>query len=362
MISRMENGCPSCGRAVKAPWRLAVQPMRLYRRWRTDGARSASEYWLCEPCSEWLGGLVASARGGAGQGAVLGSPSARGRRLVFDDQCQVCCEVPSGRAATIAWVSPAGRRLAVFACAGCEAWIVSLATDGRTVRGEAGREIDGAYGLWPHPNFRGFSVRVLVEDAAARNLVIETCSQMGMTPTTGPADVTVVEATPRGSAVHALRTGAGGRRGTVVLAGLGARRDLAAALDAGGDSWLTVPVTPQQVTAGLAAALNPNRLRAWDPATCLPIADGAALERPAVVFTPAAGADPFEVGWLLRRFARGYDGVEWLDGEVLVTPKVPASGLARVAARLRLLLEGRATMRVVSTGEVPARRRFEAAG
>jgi hypothetical protein len=287
---------------------------------------------------------------------------AQGRRLVFDDQCQVCCEVPGGRAATIAWVSPAGRRLAVFACAGCEAWIVSLATDGRTIRGEAGREIDGPYGLWPHPNFRDSSVRVLVEDAAAASLALEVCSQMGMTATAGPADVTVVEATPRGSAAHALRSGAGGRRGTVVLAGLGARRDLAAALNAGGDSWHTIPVTPQQVTAGVAAALNPQRVRAWDPETCLPIADGEGLERPAVVFTPLEGADPFEVGWLLRRFARGYDGVEWFDGGILVTPRVQASGLTRVAARLRLLLEGRATMRVVSTGEVPARRRFEAAG
>lgn len=336
--------------------------MRLYRGWRTDGARSPSEHRLCEACSEWLGRLVASARGEAGRDGVYGSPSAQGRRLVFDDQCQVCCEVPAERAATIAWISPAGRTLAVFACAGCEAWIVSLASDGRTLRGVADREIDGPYGSWPHPNFRGLSLRVVVEDAAAAALVRETCSQMAITTTAGAADVVVVEATPRGSAASALRSGAKGRRGTVVLAGLRARRDLAAALDAGGDCWMTIPATPQQITAALVAALAPQRIRAREPQTCLPISEPEGLERPGVLFVPVQGADPFEVGWLLRRFARGYDRVEWLDGGVVVVPRVPASQLAQVAGRLRLLLDGRATMRMVSTGEVPGRRRFEAAG
>lgn len=347
---------------MEATWRLAVQPMRLYRGWRTDGTRSASELWLCEACSEWLGGLVASARSETRRGALFGSPSARGRRLVFDDQCQVCCEMPADRAATIAWVSPAGRTLAVFACAGCEAWVVSLASDGRTLRGGADREIDGPYGSWPHPNFRGLSLRIVVEDTAAAALVRETCRQMAITATAGEADIVVVEATPRGSAAQALRSGVKGRKGTVVLAGLRARRDLAAALEAGGDCWMTVPVTPQQVTAGLVSALDPHRVRARDRETCLPIAEPEALERPAVVFIPDQGADPFEVGWLLRRFARGYDRVEWLDGGVVVTPRVPPGQVAQVAARLRQLLDGRATVRIVSIGEVQVRRRFEAAG
>lgn len=358
----MNAGCPCCGRSVTAPWRLAVTPMRLYRGWRTDGARGASEHRLCEACSEWLGGLVASARGEAGRGALFGSPSARGRRLVFDDQCQVCREMPTSRAATITWISPAGHTLSVFACAGCEAWIVSLASDGRAPRGAADREIDGPYGSWPHPNFRGLSLRVMVEDAAAAALVHETCNRMAITTTAGEAGIAVVEATPRGNAARALRSGVKGRRGTVVLAGLQARRDLAAALEAGGDCWMTVPVTPQQVTAGLVAALDPHRVRARDPRTCLPIAEPEGRERPAVLFVPVPGADPFEVGWLLRRFARGYDRVEWLDGGVVVTPRVPASQLTRVAGRLRLLLDGRATVRMVSMGEVPGRRRFEAAG
>src|SRR3990172_3716406 len=218
----METGCPCCGRPGAAPWKLTIQPFRLYRVWRPDGQRHAAEHRLCDACSEWLGGLVAIARGeGAGK-PVFGSPSGRGRRMVFDDQCQVCCGMPTGRAARIAGVSPAGKRLEVFACAGCEAWIASLAADGRTVRGVADREVDGPYGSWPHPNFRGVSVRIVMEDRAARAVAVETCERMAVNVVPGQAGIVVLEATARGSAGRALRAGVRGERGTVVLAGLGA--------------------------------------------------------------------------------------------------------------------------------------------
>ena len=282
--------------------------------------------------------------------------------MVFDDQCQVCCGMPTDRAARIAWVSPAGRRLEVFACAGCEAWIASLAADGRTVRGVADREVDGPYGSWPHPNFRGVSVRIVMEDRAARAVAVETCERMAVNVVPGQAAIVVLEATARGSAGRALRAGVRGERGTVVLAGLGARRDLLAAIEAGASCWMTVPVTPQQLTAALVAARRAGAGRAWEQQTCLPIADPTTIGRQAVLFTPTAGADWFEISWLLRRFARGYDDVEWLDGRIAVTPRVNPEQVVQVAERLRVLLEGRATAEIAVVGDLPRRVRFEAAG
>jgi hypothetical protein len=282
--------------------------------------------------------------------------------MVFDDQCQVCCGMPTDRAARIAWVSPAGRRLEVFACAGCEAWIASLAADVRTVRGVADREVDGPYGSWPHPNFRGVSVRIVMEDRAARAVAVETCERMAVNVVPGQAAIVVLEATARGSAGRALRAGVRGERGTVVLAGLGARRDLLAAIEAGASCWMTVPVTPQQLTAALVAARRAGAGRAWEQQTCLPIADPTTIGRQAVLFTPTAGADWFEISWLLRRFARGYDDVEWLDGRIAVTPRVNPEQVVQVAERLRVLLEGRATAEIAVVGDLPRRVRFEAAG
>ena len=306
--------------------------------------------------------MVAIAREeGAGE-AVFGSPNGRGRRLVFDDQCQVCCEMPTDRAARIAWVSPGGGKLEVFACAGCEAWIATLAADGRTVRGVADREVDGPYGSWPHPNFRGVSVRIVVEDRAARAVAVETCERMAVNVVPEQADIVVLEATARGAAGRALRSGVRGERGTVVLAGLGAKRDLSAAMEAGASCWMTVPLTPQQLTAALVAARRAGASGAWEPQTCLPIADAASMDRAAVLFAPAVGVDLFEVGWLLRRFARGYDTVAWLDGRIAVSPRVHPDQLAQVAERLRLLLEGRAIPEVVVLRDLPRRVPFEAAG
>jgi DNA-binding response OmpR family regulator len=205
-------------------------------------------------------------------------------------------------------------------------------------------------------------VRVAVEDAATRALAMETCERMAVSVVQEQADIAVVEATPRGSAGQALRSGVEGARGTVVLAGLRARKDLAAALQAGASAWMTVPVTPQQLTAGLVSVLRAKTTHGWEPDTCLPIADPASMDRPAVLFTPATGVDRFEVGWLLRRFARGYDAVEWLDGRIAVTPRVHPDQVAQVADRLRLLLEGRATAEVARVRDLPGRGRFEAAG
>jgi len=358
----MDRGCPCCGRPVAAAWLLTVEPLRLYREWRPDGERERTEHRLCETCSKWMGGLVAGARGEGSAASMFGSPSSGGRRLVFDDQCQVCCGMPAERAARIAWVSPSGARLEVFACPACEAWLVSLASDGRTLRGAGDREIDGPYGAWPHPNLKGTRVWLGIEDATARAVARETCESMGIVLAPGEADVAVIEATVRGNAARSLRGGHGGRRGTVILAGLRERRDLANALEAGASCWMTLPSTPQQLTAGIVVALRSRGGMVWERSTCLPFADAGTVDRPVIAFTPAEKADPFEVAWLLRRFARGYDTVEWLAGKILVGPRADREQAAQVAARLQLLLRGRATAAVLEARDLPGRVRFEAAG
>jgi len=336
--------------------------MRLYRQWRPDGQRERSELRLCDSCSGWIGGLVAAARGEREGAPLFGSPSGAGRRLVFGDQCQVCYGMPSERGARIGWVSPGGSRLEVFACAACEAWIVSLASDGRTVRGAGDREIDGPYGSWPHPNLKGVRIWPGIEDRGTRAMAEETCSAMGMELVEEGHDVGVVEATGRGQAAKSLRNGRGGRRGTVVVAGLRERKDLAAALEAGGSCWMTLPLTPQQLTAGIVAALRAGAVAGWERTTCLPFAEPGTMARTVVVFRPEAGADPFEVGWLLRRFARGYDTVEWLDGAIVVEPRAGREQAHQIAARLQLLLRGRAEAVVMEPGDLRGPVRFEAAG
>ena len=354
-------GCPCCGRNVPADWEFDIRPMRLYRAWRPDGHRTGSTVPLCQACAEWLGGLAAAARTPDGMHRVFGGPSAGNRKLVFEDQCQVCCEMPTGRAAKLAWVAPSGRRVELFACTGCEAWLTALASDGRTVRGSGDRDIDGPYGNWPHPNLRGLHARLDIEDHATRALVAESCRAMGMNVTADSADLLLVQATASGHAARAVK----GRRGldlaAIVLAGLRARRDLAGALEAGARSWITVPATPQQVTAAISKATR-GEFGSWDPETCLPLIDPEKLDRPVVQCEPLEGTDLFELGWLLKRFSRGYDEVGWHNGNVLIVPRAPSDVIESVAERLSILVDGRCVFRVLRPSQVAPVKRFEAAG
>lgn len=354
-------GCPCCGRGIAADWEFDVQPMRLYRSWRPDGQRTGSTTPLCEACAEWVGGLAAAARTPDGTHRVFGGPSAGNRKLVFEDQCQVCCEMPNGRAARLTWVSPAGSRLQLFACTGCEAWLTALASDGRTVRGAGDRDIDGPYGSWPHPNLRGLNVRLDIEDHATRALVAESCRAMGMTVTPEDADLLLVQATPAGHAARAVRERRGLDLAAIVLAGMRARRDLAGALEAGARAWITAPVTPQQVTAAVSRATR-GEFGAWEAQTCLPVVDPAKLDRPVVQCEPFEGTDLFELGWLLKRFSRGYDEVGWHQGRILITPRAPSDVVEAVAERLAVLVDGRCVFRVLRPSQVEPAERFEAAG
>ena len=356
-----QTGCPCCGRDVPADWEFDIRPVRLYRTWRPDSHRTGSSVPLCEPCAEWLGGLAAAARTPDGMHRVLGGPSAGNRKLVFEDQCQVCCEMPSERAARLAWIAPSGKRLELFACTGCEAWLTALASDGRTVRGGGDRDIDGPYGAWPHPNLRGLQVRLDIEDHATRSLVAETCRAMGMNLTTEAADLSLTQATASGHAARAIRERRGIDLASIVLAGLRARRDLGQALSEGARWWTTMPVTPQQLTAAISRASR-GEGASWDLETCLPIADVAKLDRPVVQCEPLPGTELFELGWLLKRFSRGYDDVVWNNGTILIVPRAPADQVATLAERLSILVDGRCTFRMLRPHQVGATPRFEAAG
>jgi hypothetical protein len=356
-----QTGCPCCGRNLAADWELDIRPMRLYRSWRPDSHRTGSSVPLCESCAEWLGGLAAAARNPDAAHRVLGGPSSGNRKLVFEDQCQVCCEMPTERAARLAWVSPMGSRLELFTCTACEAWLTALASDGKTVRGAGDRDIDGPYGSWPHPNLRGLKVRLDIEDHTTRSLVAETCRAMGMALTGDAADLLLTQATPSGHAARTIRERKGLDLASVVLSGLRSRRDLAQSLDAGARWWTTVPVTPQQLTAAVSHASRGD-FGAWDPETCLPIIDTAKLERPVVQCDPLPGADLFELAWLLKRFSRGYDELGWAAGSILVVPRAPSDHVAGVAERLSVLVDGRCTFKVLRPAQVSPAKRFEAAG
>lgn len=335
--------------------------MRMYRTWRPDGNRTGSTLPLCGSCAEWLGGLAAAARTPDGSHRVLGGPSSGSRKLVFEDQCQICCEMPSARAAKLAWISPRGERVEIFACTGCEAWLTALASDGRTVRGTGDRNIDGPYGNWPHPNLRGLKVHLDIEDSTTRALTAETCRAMGMDLTTEPADLLITQATATGHAAHKIRERKGLDLTAVVLAGLRARRDLEQALEAGARCWATIPTTPQQLTAALSRASRGD-VSAWDPETCLPRIDVQRLDRTVVECKPLPGTELFELGWLLKRFSRGYDEVGWNNGSVLVVPRAPSDHVAGVAERLSILVDGRCTFSVLRPAQVTPPARFEAAG
>ena len=129
----------------------------------------------------------------------------------------------------------------------------------------------------------------------------------------------------------------------------------------GAVAWLTIPLTPQQVTAALSFALRQRGLRAcWDPETGLPVAALEGFERNGVLCTPSDGADRFELAWLLKRFARGYDDVVMSNGEILLLPRASAGSLNLVIERLEKLLAGRCRFERFEGGG--HRRRFDVAG
>jgi len=329
---------------------------------------------MCGPCCIWLGGVLGEVgRNGvvskhAAPGRVFGAPGTNGRALLFNDQCHVCHAIPSGGGALIDCVSfehQAQSWTALFACGPCDAWIGGLADDGRSARGAADRDIDGPYGEWPHPNLRDLTVQVDVQDGGASATVIESCAAMGIAVDVrqslrGPRSVLVLEAAAGSDISTRVAMEQPSRGAVLVLAGPGAGEPLRAALRAGANGWLTIPLTPQQVTAALSSTLR-RRLRLnWDMETALPVAANLDGARAALLFVPGRGVEPFAVAWMLRRFSRGYDEAAVADGRILLFPRVPAGQIGRVRSRLARVLAGQCSVSVLEGGG--GRPRFEAAG
>lgn len=350
-------GCSCC--------RRDVQPAAVLQKRRSQpvgpGAGPAVAYSLCGECADWLAQVISKARSPvAAPGALVGTPMASGRGLIFDNQCRVCRLVVHGQPAAFQCAADERRSWSLSCvCGACAAWIDGLASDGRSARGVATRSVDGPYGEWPHPDLRQLRVELAIDEPGALALVRETCEAMGVAWCMGGkrplADVLFIEATaPRGRG----RLPAGQAR--VVLAHFEARKALLSSLDRRTVAWLTIPVTPHQVAGALARVVRYPGLRvSWDGETGLPIVTlqegGAAV----LAVEPRAGVDRFEVAWLLRRFARGYDDVALAGGRIIVIPKAPPGRLKAVALRLERLLDGRCDVAVLRASP---RRRFDAAG
>lgn len=348
---------------------LRRRPLRFGSNWEPDPSLPVRRHPLCDVCERWLHGLLEEVRSTTGRRRVplLGAPSTGGRLHVFQDQCQVCLAVPQGQGAMIDCVSSDSSRESwtpLFACPSCDAWVGSLAEDGRSARGEAARAIDGRYGDWPHPNLRELRVTVDVADAGAAATIRNACETMGVQIAARSqlaGSVLFAEVSPGGSIARMLRDVADQTRARIVLAPLGTARELREALAAGASYWLTLPVTPQQVAAGLAQAIRTGPRFSWDEETCLPIASLDDNVRPAIAFSPRRGTDSFSLAWLLRRFARGYDDVVSNSGQVVLLPRVPPEQVDSVRSRLELALAGRCRAVVLTDGRA-TRRRIDLAG
>jgi CheY-like chemotaxis protein len=303
-----------------------------------------------------LGGARAS-----GPAPLLGAPSTNGRALVFGDQCQVCHGAAAAEALVecIAPVTRGDSMLPLRVCRSCEAWLGALASDGRSARGQSGRAIDGGYGEWLHPNLRGLSVHAVVSDCASRAAVERACAGMGVALGSGTASVLLVEA-GGGRAERVIRADGTPRLARIVLAPLGGHAELLDALRAGATDWLTLPLTPQQLTSALVRAGRAHvAVREWDNETALPLLQPPPELPGMLTMRPAAGLSRFEVAWMVRRFARGYDELGVLEGEIVLVPRVPEAGLATVAERLANLLSGRCEVAVRPRLD-EVHRRFEA--
>jgi hypothetical protein len=281
--------------------------------------------------------------------------------LVFENQCRVCRAFDVQDAAALecvgftetapAWALP-------WVCPSCATWVESLAADGRSARGEIHRMIDGPYGDWPHPRVRHLAAELAIRDSASLAVVVETCSAMGVSTrprkSGPPAEALFIEAPfPR------ERFPAGQAR--IVLVPLAARDALLAALDGRTVAWLTVPVTPQQVAFALGRFVRqPGLCISWDADTGLPLANVESAARPYIGVEPRPSADRFEIGWLLKRFTRGYDDVAVSGGRIVLVPRAAARDLPLVARRLGCLLADRCDVRVVEPTDRSSR--FEAAG
>jgi CheY-like chemotaxis protein len=366
----MTNLCSCCGTARKLASILRRRQVREDGRWIAP-APGAAHHPLCGECSEWIEDVIRSVREPSLKPTLFGAPAAGGRSLVFNDQCQLCRELLGASASVIDCVAAPGRRQGwppLQVCPACERWVASLAEDGRSARGRATRSLDGAYGEWLHPNLRNVRVVACIADAAVAEMVQETCQSMhvdiAFEGPVEPSSVLLLEATPAGQASAFIERLQPHVLATVILAPLAAKADLWSALQAGATDWLTVPTTPQQLTAALVRARRIyTQPPTWDEGTCLPGIAPEYAGKPMLMISPEPGADRFEIAWSLRRFSRGYDELGIYRDAIVLIPRVAAGTVSGVAERLaRVLGPGTCTIDVLSLPVMGPVQRFEAAG
>jgi hypothetical protein len=186
---------------------------------------------------------------------------------------------------------------------------------------------------------------------------------IGLVDITQPAPVLIVEAYRPDRAASVIGGDQHAREARIVLASLTSKDDLALSIQAGASDWLTVPLTPQQLTAALARArrkmLTP---RAWDSSTCLPQVYLDGNDRPVLRFECETEVDPFAVAWTLRRFSRGYDELGVSQGAIVLVLRASARDVPAIAARMRHFVDGSARVTAPELISEAPRRRFEVTG
>ena len=325
---------------------MAVAALRRFPP--TADAVEATVARLCAECAPWLTGLLkAIVRGQAEASSLFGLPLGADRALVFPGQCTLCRSLPSTGTAGFECrplVNSFEGWRRVDLCPACDAWLTSIARDGRSARGNASRLIDGPYGEWPHPNLRFLHVATNVRDEGIATAIRDACAAMGVevgSPAeVAPGAILFVEVGP-GIDQHGMSPGP--FAASVAVAPLNGRAQLVEALATGATDWLTAPVTPQQVTAALTRV--PARWQhpvEYDPFTALPTIRDLPRERPVLFVEPARGTDLFELVWLLRRHSRGYDDlVSCGASQIAFLPRVRAENVGYIVTRLGMLLDGR---------------------
>ena len=352
------ESCTACGSARAGRVRL----VRASQGVTPPSARH--QHPLCESCGAWLWSLLAAARNE--DAGLVGAPPLNGRRLVFDDQCQVCRQIPPGPGVLVSMESRL-RHLPgwppLLLCPACDGWLAGLACDGRSARNQASRELDGPYGSWLYPNLSGIEAVIRVTGQTGRSIATS-CREMALAVVDEPAaDSQAVYFLEPADADALSAARSPEAIAVVVVAPFSAEFRLREDLLSGATDWITDPPTPQQVTRAIVHARRfPAHQLAYDNASLLPFAVDHTVPRIALLVSPEDGSPAFETAWLLRRLSRGYDEIAALrSGAIVVFPRVASDRVADVANRLRTMLLGRAT--VTPLGNQPEfAPRFEATG
>ncbi|MBI5949247.1 MAG: hypothetical protein HY875_14010 [Chloroflexi bacterium] len=357
----MVNLCGCCGGADRAAVVLRFRGLAWRAGWFFDG-QAPAERPLCVACANWLLGVVNRTAGAGRAPALFGAPSRGTRGVAAVDRCNLCGSV-TGATAAYAASEPAGHPEVpsigpLVACGPCEMWLLGIAADGRSAQGAASRAVDGDYGQWPHPNLRHLTVAVETAAPGMARTIEEVCREMGV-GIVGPREASV-----RFGDTPVVAGDAEAGCGTVLLCPFVGRRALIPMLGPGVAEWLTVPSTPQQVSAALVKASREWRdPPQWDAASGLRLVSQLPDPALCLAFEPAPGVGIDEVAWFLKRFSRGYDDVVAIPGtgQVAVVPRARGAGLSRAGTRIAGALSGRAVLAAPGWGNSPARR-FEAAG